>query len=266
MKTTLQTNRTKSRWQNLTPLKVFGVGIFVAVLFFVFVSKSAHSLITDFFVPFFKIGNFFYVNFEKFPKFFSDKNYLIAKNDALSEELNRVRLVDINLEILKEENRRLRKELELKPNFDFIASTVIAKPPQIPMDSLFLDKGTNDGLKLGDQVFLSENILIGRIVLISDKTATVATNSSANFLSFGYVFRTEESLEIRGAGGGFMEAKVPIDFDIKENDKIINQGSASYLIAIVSSIEEDKSAGFKNILMSLPISLDKINIAFFSKK
>lgn len=266
MKTMLQISRTKNRWRSLTSFRIFSVGIIIIVLFFIFISGSARSLAIDFFVPFLKIGNFFHINFNKLPKFFIEKNHLIAENNVLSEKLNQVNLVYASLEVLKEENQKLRNELGLKPHFSFITAAVIARPPQIPMDSLLLDRGSDDGLKLGDQVFLSENILIGRIALISSKTATIAMTSSADFISYGYVSRTEESFEIKGAGGGFMEANVPIDFDIKENDKIISQGSADYLIAVVSSVEEDKSAGLKSVLMSLPINFDKIRVAFVPRQ
>jgi hypothetical protein len=69
-------------------------------------------------------------------------------------------------------------------------------------------------------------------------------------------------LEIKGVGGGGMEARAPIDFDIAVGDKIMVGGSFISLSAVVGVVEEDKSSGFKNIFMSLPVNVSKINVVF----
>jgi cell shape-determining protein MreC len=220
------------------------------------------SLISDVLSPLFKTGNFFYETLEKVPKFFSDKNKLIEENKNLSSEIENLHLDIADHESIKDENQKLREELKIKPVGDFISASILAKSPQIPLDTLFLDKGTADGINKGDLVLTGERVLVGKIVEISKNKATATLNSFAGAVSYGFVSRTNEPLEIKGVGGGSIEAKVPIDFDISVGDKIIVGGSLNFLAAIVGVVEEDTSSGFKNILMSLPTDISKINIVF----
>jgi cell shape-determining protein MreC len=241
--------------------------ILFLILVFILVSNifsPLRSLLSDMFSPFFRSGNFFYNTLGQIPAFFSDKNKLMEENGKLRDELNKNLLDSISLESIKYENQKLREELQIKPAGNLITTSIVARSPQIPPNSLFLDKGTKDGINNGDLVLSGDRILIGKIIKISNNKATVALNSFAGMASYGYIARTNEPLEITGDGGGGMKAKTPIDFDIVVGDKIMVGNSLNYLTAIVSAIEEDRSSGFKNILMSLPVDVSKVGIVFVS--
>jgi len=263
MKIMYQIKRTNQNFFGGSFLKIFK--IFLLILSFVFVfsaSGSVRSLISDITSPLFKTGNFFYEILGNIPKFFSDKNKLIEENNNLLSQVEKLHL-DINdYESIKDENKKLREELKIKPEGNFIVSSILAKSPQIPLDTLFLDRGTVDGINKGDLVLAGEKILIGKIVDVSKNKATVSLNSFAGAVSYGSVVRTGEPLEIRGVGGGSIKAQVPIDFDIIVGDKITIGGSLNLLTAIVGIVEENNSSGLKNILMSLPADISKINIVF----
>ena len=235
--------------------------ILILVLIFSFFSP-ARSLVSNILSPFFKTGNSFYKTFNQIPNFFSDKNKLIEENTKLSNEIENLYRNIADYESIKYENQKLRQELGLKPAENLIVSAVIAKPPQVPLDSLFLDKGTTNGINNGSLVFASERILIGKIIKASANRATVVLNSFAGVVSYGFVVRTSEPVEIKGEGGGSIGAKVPIDFDIEVGDKIMINDSIAYLVAVVGVIEEDRSSGFKDIMMSMPINISKTNIVF----
>jgi len=263
MKMMHQTRRTKQSLFNGNFLRV--LAIFLIILVFILtlnISNPVRSLVSEFLSPFFKTGNFFYNSLSQVSKFFSDKSKLIEENEKLLNEIENNRLDVINYESIKYENQKLREELQIKPAGNFIAVPIIAKSPQIPLDSLFLDKGTEDGISNGDLVLIDERILIGKIVKVSKNKAVASLNSFAGVVSYGYIARTIEPIEIKGSGGGGIEAKVPIDFDIFAGDKIMVSSSLTYLAAIVGAVEEDRSSGFKNILMSLPVDVSKINIVF----
>jgi cell shape-determining protein MreC len=265
MKMTFLINHTKQKLFGRSFFKI--LIIFLLILIFVFTfsfSNTARSLTLNTLSPLFSAGDYFYKNLDQIPKFFSDRNKLIEENAGLSSELENLRLNIADYESIKSENQMLREDFKLKPAESFTAASVIAKSPQIPLDSLFLDKGTADGLNSGDLILAGERILIGKIVKVSKNRATAALNSFAGVTTYGYVSRTNEPIEVSGVGGGGIEAKMPIDFDIVVGDKIMTGGSLQFLAAVVGSIEEDKSSGFKNILMSLPVDISKINIVFIS--
>jgi cell shape-determining protein MreC len=243
-------------------LKKYIVLFFVVIFILIFsIFNPMLSLVGNVFSPFLKTGNFFYNSFGSIPRFFSDKNQLISENQKLSDELQKNNLNVVEFESLKYENQKLREELQIKPVGNFITSAIIAKPPQIPLDTLFLDEGINSGINNGDLVLVGNRILIGKISKVSDGNATVSLNSFAGVVSYGYISRTNEPIEVRGNGGD-MEAKVPIDFDVVVGDKIITGGSVNFIIAVVGAIEVDHSSGFKNILISMPVNVLKINFVF----
>jgi cell shape-determining protein MreC len=265
MKMMYQIKRTKRPLFGNIFFKTPGIFILIAVLVLIIVIFSpVRSLVGGMASPLLQVGNFFYSTFDRVPKFFEDKNKLLDENERLQNEIDSHQIKVMSFETINYENQRLRDELKLKPTENFITAGIMARPPQIPMDSLFLDKGSKDGIKSGSLVLAGERILIGKVVEMSRNKATVALSSAADAVSYGYVARTDESLEIKGKGGGGLEVKVPIDFDIVVGDKIMVHGSFNYLAAVVLAIAEDRSSGFKNVMMSLPIDISKIDIVFIS--
>ncbi len=265
MKMTFLIKHTK---QNLFERSFFKILIiFLLILIFVFTfgfSNTVRSLALNTLSPLFSTGDYFYKNLDQIPNFFSDKNKLMEENTALSSELENLRISIADYESIKSENQVLREELKIKPAENSITAAVYARPPQIPLDSLLLDKGMADGLNNGDLILAGERVLIGKIVKVSKNRATAALNSFVGATTYGYIARTNEPIEVSGVGGGGIEAKVPIDFDIAVGDQIMTTGSVRYLTAVVGSIEEDRSSGIKNVLMSLPVNVSEVNIVFIS--
>lgn len=259
-----QLKTSRKNFFDKTPIKVL---VFIFLLFFLFYfSKPIKSFVSVVFFPFIKSGNFIYTNISKIPKFFYEKNSLIKENKDLYSKIENLYQNIYDYETLKYENEKLRQSLKLKPTGNFSSSFVLAKPPQIPLDSLLLDKGSEDGVREGDLIFSSEKILIGKIARISRKNSIVSLNSMAGLTSFGFVARTNEPVEIKGSGGGGIESIVPSDFDIQIGDRIIMQSYSNYLLGIVRSIEDNSVSGFKNILISLPTNIAKIDIVFIESK
>ena len=222
MKMTFLINHTKQKLFGKSFFKIFIIFLLILIFVFTFAfSNIVRSLTLNTLSPLFSAGDYFYKNLGQIPNFFSGKNKLIGENAALSSELQNLRLNIADYESIKSENQMLREDLKLKPTGSFTAASVIAKPPQIPLDSLFLDKGTAGGLNSGDLILAGERILIGKIVKVSKNRATAALDSFAGVITYGYVARTNEPIEINGVGGGGIEAKIPIDFDIAVGDKII---------------------------------------------
>lgn len=259
------TNNRQNFWGNKF-FRLFLVCFLTVCLVFVFsVSKNLRSFTTDSFSGIFGFGDYFNQLFLQTPKNFSSKVSLIEENIQLSDQLETMRISLIDHETIKEENKRLHLELGLKPDGNFISSKIVARPPQIPLDSLFLDRGVRDGVAEGDLVLVGERVLIGKVVEASGNTSTVALSSFPDFISYGHVERTGEVLEVVGVGGGSMKARVPIDFDVEMNDKIILESGRAYTLAIVGSVESNSASGFKDLLMLLPFNIAKTRVVFLEK-
>ncbi|MEK7669240.1 MAG: rod shape-determining protein MreC [Patescibacteria group bacterium] len=265
MKMIYQIKHTKQNFFGRNFIKIFFIFLLVAVFIFLFsFFNPTRSLVLDIFSPFLKTGNYFYDTFNKIPNYFSDRNKLVEENEELLNQIENNLFDKIDYESVKYENQKLREELGLKPSGNFKVASIVAKPPQIPLDTIFLDNGTTDGVNNGDFVLVAKRVLIGKIVKVSSNRSTVVLNSFTGVVSYGFIARTNEPVEIKGIGGGNMEVKVPIDFDIVMGDKIMVSGSLNYLMAVVGMVEEDHPSGFKNILMSLPVNVSKISVVFLA--
>lgn len=233
--------------------------VFLVSILFIF---SAQPYLLNWFSPVLSSGNLFYDSLFLVAKIFTSKEDLIAKNEKMSQELERFNVALLDYESLKSENSRLNSELGLRPPVNFIGAKIIAKPPQTKVDSLLVDKGAKDGVKKGDLVLVGERVLIGRIEKVFDRQSLVTLNSLAEQVVYGYLERTGEFLEVKGVGGGNMEAKVPIDFSVEIGDLVSFEGTRSYLFGKVSLIEEDEPSGFKEIIISLPANISRTRIVF----
>lgn len=253
----------KQWWLNGNFFKILFVSLIAITCFFVFNSSSfGKTLASSILTPFFRAGNYFYENFLYLPKIFSDKNAILEKNKELANLVESLRIADINYQSVKIENEQLRKELGLKPSKDSVAASIVARPPQVPLDSLIIDKGSEDMINNGDFVLANGRVLIGRVAKTFANSATVSLGSFPSAVSSGFMERTLEPLEIKGAGVGGMQVKVPIDFDILVGDKVIIGNSLNYIVAVVGVIETNNSSGFKDVLLSLPVDVSRIQIVF----
>ena len=236
--------------KNFFNLKFFKIsGIFLLVFLLVFILNflaPLNFIVSSFFSPLFKVGDYFY-----------NIVYQIPMNEGTD-----ISALQLDYESLKYENNELRESLLMKGEKNVITAFVIARSPQIPLDTLYIDKGIEDGLNIGEMVLGSERVLIGQIVKVFKNKAIVSLDSFPGFISPGFVMRTNEPLEIKGVGGESMQAKVPIDFDIVLQDKIMLSNSPNYIIAVVSVIEEVESSGFKKVLFSLPLNISKKRLLF----
>ena len=221
-----------------------------------------NGAVSSVFSPFFKAGNYFYDTLQSVPKFFSSKADLLHENQSLREEINKSHMNALDYRALTSENAMLREALQMKPEAGEVTAGVLAKPPQTLSGLLILDRGSKDGLTVGDEVFISEKVMIGQISEVTDNRSVLTLNSFGGVVSYGAVDRTGAPLELKGAGSGSLEARVPIDFDIVEGDIVVRSGPTTAVIAVVGAVEKDDHLGVQDVFLSMPTDISKVNVVF----
>jgi rod shape-determining protein MreC len=255
----LQKHNKKTLWKN----KYFKILVVFFLVFLLNVFEIPRNMVAEAMSFVFKPGSFFYEKINLVPKYFLDKNTLIEENKKLKEDLQTVISDRYNLELLKNENRKLKDALGLKPN-NSVTALVLSRFPQVLSDTLVINKGSSDFISEGDIVLTEDRIFIGKVEKVYNNRAVVSLSSFPNFVLRGSISRNGDILEIKGLGGGTMKAVVPLSLDIKEGDLIEVNLPYTYAIAVVSVIEENLSAGSKNVLLLSPIDFHSINIVFVS--
>ena len=115
--------------------------------------------------------------FGSFSGEFEDIDAIRAENELLKKKVREMNRKTVDYEELKTENERYRKLLGLKEeneNYQFLASTVIARDAADYYGAFTLDRGSADGVSLFDPV-ITEDGLVGYISALGVTSSKVTT-------------------------------------------------------------------------------------------
>ena len=141
-------------------------------------------------------------------------------NAALRDQNAQLANANARLELLRRENDQLTGLLQLQNGFDHatVAARVIGRETLPTIRMVTLDKGTDDGLALGDVVIVQGGALAGRISDIGPTFAKVTLLSDSTLVVIGQLLTSSATGEISGDAGGVLvmkniDASVAISLD-----------------------------------------------------
>lgn len=237
--------------------------LFLSLIFLV--GRSSKNFFVDSVAGVFRAGDGFYGLVGIMPDWFVSRLTLLGRIEKLEAEVEALHLQNLDSEALIFENQRLKEELRVRPEGDSILAGVLARPPQTAFDTLVVNLGYQDGVKIGDLVLASTKSLVGQVMEVGNRSSIVRLNSASQNNFLGLVVRTGETLEVVGIGGGNLSAKALTDFDIKPGDSIAFSDGSGRILAVVGVVESEASGGVKDVLMSLPFDLGSMQTVFILK-
>jgi rod shape-determining protein MreC len=182
---------------------------------------------------------------------------LIKENIFLKSERDFFRGEYFKLFELKEENDFLRKALSLgqKESKKIIFADTLSLDPFQAGESLLINKGSKDGVKIGNTVILSGNILVGRVKEVNNKESRVTLITSAQ----SKVTTISEDGSNTGVVTGSASGALNLDLVLKEADLrngqvLLSSGldgffERGFLVGEVSKVVSNDSAPFKKALV-----------------
>lgn len=134
---------------------------------------------------------------------------LRVDNAALRDQNDQLANTNARLELLRRENDQLTGLLQLQSGFDHqtVAARVIGRETLPTIRMVTLDKGTDDGLALGDVVIVQGGALAGRVTDIGPTFAKVTLLSDSSLVVIGQLLTSSETGEISGEAGGVLVMK-----------------------------------------------------------
>ncbi len=184
--------------------------------------------------------------------FFRFKNSLITRNTVLEEEVNSLKLKEIDYDLLLKENEDLRSQLGIVNNSFKISSKVLSKPPRSPYDTLVIDSGSSAGVAPGNRVYLSDGVVIGFVTNVTPSTSLVKLFSTGDNTQEAVVSRTGTSFNLVGNGGANFKLEVPKDTDIVWGDTFLYPSNSAAIIGNVYYIDQNSQSSFKTIHIRIP--------------
>ncbi len=125
---------------------------------------------------------------------------LRTENEALRAEIDRIRIDDRQAAELRRENELLTGLLQLRSGFEYetVAASVIARDSSEVQRRIVLDRGTSDGVVLGDVVIAGGGALVGRVVDVGPASATVQLISDSASTVIGQLGTSAATGEVIG--------------------------------------------------------------------
>ena len=207
--------------------------------------------------------------------FFKDFYYFISKpfwpgqfqKEIVLQSIDQEYLIKLNL--LKKDNLRLRRMLSLheSSNDDYISAAVISRKTGSWWRQIILNKGSNDGVEIGD-IVIGPGGLLGRVNNISIFTSSVTLITSPESKLGVWVDRIQINGLLVGLGDDYPSLILySKDVDIQVGDFVSSSPASTLLppnipIGIVRSVDETlKSKKTAKIsLLAKPQVIDWVQI------
>ena len=156
--------------------------------------------------------------------YFGDIKNLREENEKLKSEKKELETALKKTEGIERENKDLRALLELSeayPTLELVGAEVISRSASNWYESFVIDKGTADGLKIGQGVISGENVLLGRISDIGSTWARVTTITDTGHSVSAKVIRSGDLGVIEGDISLSKEGKCKLSFISKNSDIVV---------------------------------------------
>ena len=187
------------------------------------------------------------------------KTNLLDENNKLKEQVLVKNKEQALFDLIKKENEDLKNIFDRsKTNQKLLLGTVLVKPFLSTYDTLVIDVGVLDGVKINDRVLADGNIYIGYISEVYEDASKVILYSSPGEKVKVLIGDNNIEKEALGLGSGNFMVETPREIDVKEGDSIVIPSISTNIFGIVEKIEFKESNSFQNILFKNPINIAEL--------
>lgn len=187
--------------------------------------------------------------------YFTTRSSLENENTALKLRQTELSLLANQAALLSVENQNLRNLLELqkKTSFKTIPVEVLFNPPNPISQRIVINRGQNQGLKLGSPIANDAGIL-GQVVRLFDNSAEVSLLEDRDFAVPVLVARNGLRAAVVGTGRGKqLELRyLPVASDLEVGDILLTSGvdgvyPPGFAVAVISKIERNTEQNASNV-------------------
>lgn len=211
------------------------------------------------FYPILITGNSIGQKFGNIGAYFISKNSLFSQNQKLQSQIDEyaAQMTNYNSEVA--DNASLKEILNRKKMKNSMTlAAILAKPNQSIYDTLTIDAGESEGLKVNNIVFAFGDIPIGRIGFVYPNSSKVILFSSPGEITEGLISGNNAFMELTGRGGGNFEMLLPRDLTLQNGDQILLPGINNYVLAIAETVISDPRDPFTKALLRSPVNIQEL--------
>ncbi len=224
--------------------------------------------------PFMKTFRIFSGGVYGFFQFLGSIGDLKKENEKLIEENRRLEAEIARLKDTAEENKFLRKELDLLPRnkYELETSFVVGQEAFGAGSSILIDKGANREIKEGMAVIVSNGILVGKVSQVFPDTAKVALISDQESVVNGEILESGARGIVRGTYGlGIAMDMISQAEVIKEGDTVVTSGLGGSLprglfIGKIGQVSQSEDKLFQQAVIFSPVDFSSLKVISVVKK
>jgi rod shape-determining protein MreC len=193
--------------------------------------------------------------YEATSEYFTTRGTLDKENQEMKVRQAELSLLANQSEFLLVENQNLRQLMDLQKHVPFktLPVEILFNPPNPISQRIVVNRGSNDGLKLGNPIARDSGIL-GQVVRIYDRSAEVSLLEDRDFAVPVQVARNGLRAAVFGAGrGNPLELRyLPVASDLEVGDVLITSGidgvyPPGFAVAVISRIERNAERNSSNV-------------------
>ncbi|WP_114654137.1 rod shape-determining protein MreC [Polynucleobacter necessarius] len=188
-------------------------------------------------------------------EYFTTRGILDKENQEMKVRQAELSLLANQSEFLVVENQNLRQLMGLQKQVPFktLPVEILFNPPNPISQRIVINRGSNDGLKLGNPIANDSGIL-GQVVRLYDNSAEVSLLEDRDFAVPVQVARNGLRAAVFGAGRGnpLKLRYLPVASDLEVGDVLITSGidgvyPPGFAVAVISRIERNADKNSSNV-------------------
>lgn len=185
------------------------------------------------------------------------KRSLVNENEVLQEEVARMQAQMLDRNLLQERVVELEGKLGRTGSDDRVTARVLAGPGQTPYDTLSIDAGTEQGIRVADRVVYAGAGVIGAVVEVYSTSAKVSLFSSPGKETAVVIGGQAVPGVARGRGMGNFEAKIPQESLVVQGEQVLIPGE-DLILGTIGSIEEKPAEPFMHVFFRTSFNIAAI--------
>ena len=146
-----------------------------------------------------------------------------------------------------------------------VLATILSKPSESVYNTLVIDVGLNQDIKIGSIVFALGNVPIGYVAEVFSNSSKVILFSNPGEKTDVVISGKDIFMQIVGRGGNNFEMILPKDFVIENGTEVDLPGINHYILGYVQTIISDPRDSFQKALLASPINTQELKFVEVQK-